>query len=74
MNTIVDHLSISKTTIELIFNRLLVGAPIPVEKIAQPTKEQLDDLHARYVDAVVEMFYKYREKYALDPNDVIAIV
>jgi len=51
-----------------------VGAPIKVDKIAQPTLEQLNELHARYVDAVVDLFYKYRGEYALDPNDVISIV
>ncbi|OXA36778.1 2-acylglycerol O-acyltransferase 1 [Folsomia candida] len=52
----------------------VVGAPIPVKKIAQPTLEELNAMHQRYVDAVVELFYKHRDEYAHDPTHVIAIV
>jgi len=52
----------------------VVGAPISVEKNPNPTPEALNELHQRYVDSVVDLFYKHREKYALDPKHVITIV
>ncbi len=52
----------------------LVGSPIAVPKNLQPTLEQLNELHGRYVDAVVELFYKHRDKYAAHKSHVIAIV
>ncbi|ODM89837.1 2-acylglycerol O-acyltransferase 1 [Orchesella cincta] len=53
---------------------VVVGAPIELEKTAQPTQKEIDDLHQKYVDAVVELFYKHKDKYVLDPNHVITIV
>jgi len=53
---------------------VVVGAPIELEKVAQPTQKEIDDLHQKYVDAVIDLFYKHREKCALDPNHVLTIV
>lgn len=53
---------------------VVVGTPIDVEKVSQPTQEQIDILHQTYVDALVDLFYAHREKYALDPSHVIRIV
>jgi len=53
---------------------VVVGAPIEVEKVGKPTQEQIDTTHQKYVDALVELFYDHRDKYALDPTSVIRIV
>jgi hypothetical protein len=39
----------------------VVGAPIEVEKTPQPTQEQIDTLHSKYVDALTQLFYAHRE-------------
>lgn len=53
---------------------VVVGAPINVELVAKPTQQDIDDLHRKYVDAVEELFYKHRDKYALGANHVLVIV
>jgi len=42
----------------------VVGAPIPVDKILDPTQSDIDDLHTKYVNALTELFYTHRDKYA----------
>lgn len=41
----------------------VVGAPILVERVAEPTREQVDALHARYCEALVKLFEDNRDKY-----------
>lgn len=53
---------------------VVVGAPIPVDKVEKPSNELINEVHQKYVDALVELFYNHREKYAADPNHVITIV
>ena len=49
-----------------------VGAPIPVEKISQPTQEDIDAVHTKYVNALRDLFYAHREEYA-DANAQLTI-
>jgi len=42
----------------------VVGSPIPVEKISQPTQEDIDVLHTKYVNALKDLFYAHRAEYA----------
>uniref|UniRef100_A0A914UPH4 Acyltransferase n=1 Tax=Plectus sambesii TaxID=2011161 RepID=A0A914UPH4_9BILA len=44
---------------------IVVGRPIPVEKVEEPTDEQIDELHARYVEALTELFESNKEKYGV---------
>jgi len=41
----------------------VVGAPIPVERVFNPTEEQIDDLHAVYIEKLVELFERNKTKY-----------
>lgn len=41
---------------------MVVGSPIPVKKVAEPTKEQVDELHAVYVTALRDLFDKHKEE------------
>ena len=43
----------------------LVGAPIDVEKVKEPTQEQLDELHDTYVSALTQLFEENKEKYGI---------
>ncbi|RWS17774.1 2-acylglycerol O-acyltransferase 2-like protein [Dinothrombium tinctorium] len=51
----------------------IVGKPIDVEKVAKPTEEDINKLHAAYVKALTDLFYAYREKYAENPQMEIVI-
>ncbi|KAK6627930.1 hypothetical protein RUM43_002183 [Polyplax serrata] len=42
---------------------VVVGNPIPVEKIEEPTQEQIDSLHAKFIDALSSLFEKEKYKY-----------
>ncbi|KAK0402772.1 hypothetical protein QR680_016521 [Steinernema hermaphroditum] len=41
----------------------VVGAPIPVERVEEPTQEQIDELHQKYCDALTKLFDDYKTKY-----------
>jgi len=41
---------------------LVCGQSIRLEKIAEPTNEQVEALHARVMNEVTSMFYKHREE------------
>ncbi|KAK6167294.1 hypothetical protein SNE40_021360 [Patella caerulea] len=47
----------------------VVGAPINVEKNENPTTEEVDDLHDRYLKALTELFEKHKVKYGVSEND-----
>ncbi|XP_076453482.1 2-acylglycerol O-acyltransferase 2-like [Babylonia areolata] len=38
----------------------VVGEPVHVEKVEEPSREQVEDLHRRYVSAVTSLFEKYK--------------
>jgi len=54
-------------------NLVAVGAPIPVKKIANPSQQDIDDLHKTYVDTLVNLFHEHRDKYAGDNSQTIVI-
>uniref|UniRef100_A0A1I8ABS3 diacylglycerol O-acyltransferase n=1 Tax=Steinernema glaseri TaxID=37863 RepID=A0A1I8ABS3_9BILA len=43
----------------------VVGAPIPVEKVEKPTKEQIDELHGKYCDALMKLFDDHKKDYGI---------
>lgn len=45
---------------------VVVGEPIPVEKNPNPTPEQVQELHAKYIDALMKVWDQNKDKYA--PN------
>ena len=51
-----------------------VGNPIPVEKIAEPSQEDIDSLHEEYVDSLSKLFYSYRDQYAPNPKVDLKII
>ena len=52
--------------LSFVFNT--VGKPIPVEKIANPTQEDIDDLHQVYVDALNQLFDTHKMNYGIDKD------
>eukprot|EP00742_Colponemidia_sp_Colp-10_P010315 GILJ01011322.1.p1 GENE.GILJ01011322.1~~GILJ01011322.1.p1 ORF type:complete len:352 (+),score=33.59 GILJ01011322.1:94-1056(+) len=41
----------------------VVGSPIPVEQVDQPTKEQVEQLLQTYIDAVTALYNQHKAKY-----------
>lgn len=41
----------------------VVGAPIPVERVFHPTEEQINDLHATYIEQLTDLFERNKTKY-----------
>ncbi|XP_074658028.1 2-acylglycerol O-acyltransferase 1-like [Tubulanus polymorphus] len=46
----------------------VVGSPIEVPKMENPTQEEIDSVHAKYVKAVEDLFDKHAEKYSNYPD------
>ncbi|XP_068241795.1 2-acylglycerol O-acyltransferase 1-like [Palaemon carinicauda] len=52
----------------------VVGSPIDVPQVKNPTSEQIVELHAKYVRAVVDLYNKYKDKYSEHPELKIKIL
>lgn len=52
----------------------VVGSPIDVPQVTNPTSEQIVDLHTRYVQAVVDLYNKYKGRYSEYPETKIQII
>lgn len=52
----------------------VVGAPIHVERCEQPTREQIDVLHAEYCRRLCELFDEHKTKYGISPDQKLEIV
>ena len=42
-----------------------VDAPINVKKVINPSKEQVEELHAHYVEKLKELFKEHRDTYGV---------
>lgn len=52
----------------------VVGAPIHVEQVAQPSDEQVERLHKQYVEALAELFEKNKLKFGLSESSHVGFV
>ncbi|CAL4078707.1 unnamed protein product [Meganyctiphanes norvegica] len=52
----------------------VVGAPIDVQQVTEPTTEQIMNLHSKYVDALTELYNKHRHTYSPYPNVDLKII
>ena len=52
----------------------IVGKPINVAKVKNPTKEQMEALHAVYKEELVKLFDENKEKYSINKNVEIEII
>ena len=48
---------------------VVVGEPIPVEKVEEPSQEQIDQLHDKYTEALKGLFDKYKGQYQVNKDD-----
>ena len=42
---------------------VVVGKPLEVAKVENPSREEISDLHARYVQAVTDLYQEYNPIY-----------
>lgn len=47
---------------------ILAGKPIEVEKVENPTQEQIDNLHVKFMQRLEEIFEKHKHKYVDNPE------
>jgi hypothetical protein len=52
----------------------IVGKPIPVERTGEPTGEQIEQLHAKYVDELVALFERHKAEYYPNINVKLRIL
>ncbi len=55
-------------------SHILVGAPIPVKKTAVPTQRDIDDLHEKYTEALIDLFENHKEENGIDKRRHLNIV
>jgi len=51
----------------------VVGKPIRVEKIENPTDEQLQEMHQKYIDALIALFEEHKQKYGVPAEAKLVI-
>ena len=49
----------------------VVGEPLQLPHIAQPTREQINEWHQKYITAIQELFDKNKQKYAMQGKDAV---
>ncbi|XP_078064484.1 diacylglycerol O-acyltransferase 2-like, partial [Mustelus asterias] len=52
----------------------VVGKPIPVTQISNPTEEDIDGYHAKYVEALTRLFHTHKQEYGLPETAELAIL
>ena len=52
----------------------LVGKPIPVEKVPEPTTEQINALHEKFTGELKVLFESEKHKYILNPETTELII
>ena len=55
------------------FFSISVGAPLKVNKVENPTNEEVDNLHSRYVTALRELFDKHKKNYGIAEDEHLEI-
>jgi 1-acyl-sn-glycerol-3-phosphate acyltransferase len=51
----------------------VIGKPIEVTKIEEPSTEQIDRLHAIYIEELVKLFDEHKVHYLADKNTILEI-
>ncbi|KAG8580788.1 hypothetical protein GDO81_007413 [Engystomops pustulosus] len=52
----------------------VVGKPIPVPKIENPSEQQVDTYHALYVKSLQELFNDHKEQFGLQQSDSLVLI
>ena len=68
----VNYIVVNSVMVSLFLST--VGSPISVSKIECPTQEDIDKLHARYIDELKGLYEKYKDKYHPSERSELLIV
>lgn len=52
----------------------VVGKPIDVEKMSNPTQEDIDKLHQKYLDCLKELFEEHKTQYGVDKDKHLCFI
>ncbi|ETN79960.1 diacylglycerol acyltransferase [Necator americanus] len=52
---------------------VVVGAPIAVEQVAEPTNEDVDRVHEQYCDALTQLFDRYKTRFGVSKDTLLTI-
>ena len=58
-----DFCSCYDKKIDITLCYVLVGKPLPVTQILEPSEVEIDSLHLQYLDALTELFDVHKDKY-----------
>lgn len=50
------------------------GSPIHVEKLANFTEDEVNQLHLRYTEALTKLFDEHKVKFGLSPDEQLIIL
>lgn len=53
---------------------IAVGKPIHVDKVEDPTEEQIAELHKVYIDSLQELFTQYKDEYGTSDTEEISLL
>ncbi|KAF2880666.1 hypothetical protein ILUMI_25505 [Ignelater luminosus] len=53
---------------------VIVGTPIDVEKVEDPTQEQIDSLHATFIKHLTDLFEEHKHKYLEKPEETFLVI
>ena len=56
-----------------VFLFFLVGSPVPVEKVENPSEQQISKLHSEYKEKLTELFDKHRDTCGV-PRDIELLI
>lgn len=73
INKIVTDAQKLLTLMSIYFCSVIVGEPITVPKIENPTEEIVDLYHEMYIKSLQCLFDKYKTRFGLKESDVLHI-
>lgn len=50
-----------------------VGKPIEVDKVEMPTEEEVEILHQKFINAIIDLFNREKHNYLEDPDTDLII-
>ncbi|XP_028654079.1 2-acylglycerol O-acyltransferase 2-A [Erpetoichthys calabaricus] len=52
----------------------VVGRPIPVQKNPNPSKEEIDKLHAKYLESLIQLFEEHKAQHGIEDHKHLVLI